>query len=134
MNPAPLRILIVDDSADNARMLKALLKNRGYEARIVFDGPEAIAAASDQKPDVVLLDLTLPGMSGIDVAAELRRDPQHAGCMLVATSGHVEDSVPSPSPFDRYFTKPVDLVSLVAYLAELGATERLPSSTTMAVA
>ena len=70
MNAAPLRILIVDDFADNARMLKVLLKNEGHEARIASDGPEAIAAANLQKPHVVLLDLTLPGMSGIEVAAD----------------------------------------------------------------
>ena len=52
MNATPLRILIVDDHADNARMLKVLLKKEGHEAGIVFDGPAAIAAANLQKPDV----------------------------------------------------------------------------------
>src|SRR5437867_1862341 len=103
MNATPLRILIVDDYVDNARMLKTLVKHQGHDVRITFDGPTAIAAASLQKPDVVLLDLTLPGMSGIDVAAELRRNPEQAGCVLVAISGHGKESVPSPSPFDRHF-------------------------------
>ncbi len=129
MNATPLRILIVDDDADNARMLKVLLKKAGHEAGIVFDGPAAIAAAKHQKPDVVLLDLSLPGMSGIEVAAELRRDPERSGCVLVAITGHGKDSVPSPSPFDRYFVKPLDFVSLIAFLSEIPARQEPPSWT-----
>ena len=134
MNAAPLRILIVDDFADNARMLKVLVKNEGHEARIASDGLEAIAAANLQKPHVVLLDLTLPGMSGIDVAAALRRDPEQAGCVLVAISGHSKESVPSPSPFDQHFVKPVDPALLLDYLSEVEARRTPPSRTTMAVA
>ena len=78
MNATPLRLLIVDDHADNARMLKVLLRKEGHEAAVVFDGPAAIAAANHHKPDVVLLDLSLPGMSGIEVAAELRRNPEQS--------------------------------------------------------
>jgi CheY-like chemotaxis protein len=129
MNATPLRILIVDDHADNARMLKILLKKAGHEAGIVFDGPAAIAAANHQKPDVVLLDLSLPGMSGIEVAAELRRDPERSRCVLVAITGHGKDSVPSPSPFDRYFAKPLDIVSLLAYLSKIRAGHGPPSWT-----
>jgi CheY-like chemotaxis protein len=121
MNATPLRILIVDDHADNARMLKVLLKRSGHEASIVLDGPAAIAAANQQKPDVVLLDLSLPGMSGIDVATELRRDPERSGCVLVAITGHGAESLPSPSPFDGYFAKPLDFVALIAYLSEISA-------------
>jgi CheY-like chemotaxis protein len=129
MNATPLRILIVDDNVDNARMLKVLLKREGYDAGIVFDGPAAIAAANLQKPDVVLLDLTLPGMSGIEVAAELRRDPEQAGCVLVAITGHAKDILPSPSPFDGYFGKPLDFVSLFAYLSGIRARQKPPSWT-----
>jgi CheY-like chemotaxis protein len=134
MNATPLRILIVDDFADNALMLKTLLKTEGHEARIASDGPEAIAAANLQKPHVVLLDLTLPSMSGIDVAAALRRDPEQSGCVLVAISGHAKESVPSPSPFDEHFVKPVDPASLLDYLSEVEARRTPPSRTTMAVA
>jgi len=133
MNATPLRILIVDDHADNARMLKVLLKKEGHEAGIVFDGPAAITAANLQRPDVVLLDLSLPGMSGIEVAAELRRDPERLGCVLVAITGHSKDSIPSPSPFDGYFAKPVDIVSLLAYLSRIRARQK-PPSWTLAVA
>jgi CheY-like chemotaxis protein len=128
MSAPPLRVLIVDDHADNARMLKVLLKKAGHEAGMVFDGPAAIATARLEKPDVVLLDLSLPGMSGIEVAAELRRAPVRSECVLVAITGHGVDTMPSPSPFDRYFSKPVDVASLLAYLAEVQDT-RTPSWT-----
>jgi two-component system OmpR family response regulator len=129
MNATPLRILIVDDHADNARMLKVLLKTAGHEAGIVLDGPAAIAAANHQKPDVVLLDLSLPGMSGIEVANELRRNPDRSRCVLVAVTGHGKDRLPSPSPFDGYFAKPLDFVSLIAYLSEIPARQEPPSWT-----
>lgn len=129
MNPTPLRILIVDDYADNARMLRVLLMKEGHDAAVAFDGPAALAAANLHKPDVVLLDLSLPGMSGIEVAAELRHNPEQAECVLVAVTGHARDSVPSPSPFDRYFTKPLDIGSLLAYLFEIQARQKPPSWT-----
>jgi CheY-like chemotaxis protein len=133
MNATPLRILIADDHVDNARMLKVLLKNEGHEAAMVFDGRDAIAAARLQKPDVVLLDLSLPGLSGIEVAEELRREPERSERVLVAITGHGPERLPSPSPFDRYFAKPLDFRSLLAYLSEVSAM-RERSSWTPAVA
>jgi CheY-like chemotaxis protein len=124
MITTPLRVLIVDDNVDSARLLMVLLQRDGQEAWIAVDGPAALAAASVQKPDIVLLDLSLPGMSGLDVAAELRRDPEHSGCILIAMSGHGREWLPSPSPFDSYFAKPVDFKSLLAYLRELPARQK----------
>jgi CheY-like chemotaxis protein len=133
VNATPLRILIVDDNADNARMLKVLLRHEGHEAGMVFDGPAAIAAARLQKSDVVLLDLSLPGLSGIDVAAAIRCDPDRSQCVLVSFTCHGADILPSPSPFDGYFAKPLDFVALIAYLSEVSA-RRERSSWTPAVA
>jgi CheY-like chemotaxis protein len=134
MDATPLRILIVDDCIDAARMLKLLLKSEGHEAHIASDGREAIAAAALVRPHVVLLDLTLPGMSGLDVAAELRRDPERSGCVLVAISGHGAEILPSPSPFDRCFEKPLDPSSLLDYLTGIEARRTPTSRTAAAVA
>ena len=98
-------------------MLEVLLRGEGHEARIAFDGPEAIEAVQLYKPDVVLLDLMLHSMSGVDVATELRRISELSACLLVAVSGHGEESLPSPSPFDHHFQKPVDLAALLGYLS-----------------
>jgi CheY-like chemotaxis protein len=133
MHVTPLRILIVDDHADNARMLKVLLQMEGHEAAVVLDGPSAIAAANLRQPDVVLLDLELPGMSGIEVAEELRRDPERSRGVLIAMTGHAPDQVPSPSPFDGFFTKPLNFDSILAYLSEIW-TRQQSSSWTPAIA
>ena len=67
-----LRILVVDDSKDTARMMHLLLKLQGHEVRLAFTGREAIEVVESFRPDVVLLDLRLPDMSGADVIQELR--------------------------------------------------------------
>lgn len=117
MTTTPLRILVVEDHADSARMLKVLLRCEGHEARIARDGPTAIEAAKLYQPDVVLLDLTLPGMSGVEVAAKLRCITELSACLLVAVTGHGEERLPYPSPFDHYFVKPVNAVALLDYLS-----------------
>jgi two-component system, chemotaxis family, CheB/CheR fusion protein len=134
MTTTPLRILVVDDNADAARTLKILLRCKGHEARIALDGPAAIEAAKLYKPDVVLLDLTLPGMSGVEVATELRCITELSACLLVAVTGHGEERLPFPSPFDRYFRKPVDIDSLLAYLAKLAVSQESPCGAALAVA
>ncbi len=131
MTTLALRILVVDDCADSARMLQVLLRCEGHEARIALDGPSAIEAAKLLRPDVALLDLTLPGMSGVKLAAELRCLPELAGCRLVALSGHGEERLPSPSPFDNYFLKPVDPDALFDYLVRIAAA---PMPTLLAAA
>src|SRR5262249_48281844 len=66
--PPPARILIVDDQADIAESLAILLETLGHQTRAAFNGPEALAAAEEFKPDAILLDLGLPGMDGFEVA------------------------------------------------------------------
>lgn len=123
---APLHILIVDDSADNTLMLRVLLKQEGYRASTASDGPTALAAARTSPPDVVLLDLGLPGMSGLELAVELRRLPELDACRLVVITGHGKDILPSSSPFDRYFQKPVPTDELLAYLAGIRSEPERP--------
>jgi CheY-like chemotaxis protein len=118
-----LRVLIVDDNVDSARMMKILLSYEGYDVDVAFDGPEAIEAARTFRPDAVLLDLTLPHMSGSDVASELKGIPELRGCVLVAVSGHDADMVKSRSPFEHHFKKPVDFVALVKLLTSLATSE-----------
>jgi CheY-like chemotaxis protein len=133
MTNAPLRILVVDDNADAARMLTVVLKGEGHQICIALDGLEALDAAKLHRPDVVLLDLTLPGMSGIELAMELRCITELAACRLVAVSGYGEERLPYPSPFDHYFHKPVNLDALLEYLSGLRARQTLPRPS-MAVA
>jgi CheY-like chemotaxis protein len=133
MTTTPLRILVVDDNADIASMFRVLLKGEGHETRIECDGAAAIEAAKLHRPDVVLLDLTLPGMSGVEVAMELRCITELAACRLVAVSGYGEERLPYPSPFDHYFQKPVNPAALLEYLSGFRARQT-PPRPSMAVA
>jgi CheY-like chemotaxis protein len=119
MRAIPMRILVVDDCRDNARMMKVLLSSEGHEVRMAFDGPGAVETARDFRPDVTFLDLTLPGMGGPQVAAELRRDETLAGMVIVAVSGYGSEDL--SSDFDGHFTKPVDHDIVGRFLASISA-------------
>ena len=85
--PSVRRVLVVDDNVDAADMLRALLEGLGHEVEAVHSGMEALAAAERFKPDVVLLDLGMPGMSGHEVASELRRRRPGSEPLIVAVTG-----------------------------------------------
>jgi CheY-like chemotaxis protein/two-component sensor histidine kinase len=82
-----LKVLVVDDNVDLVEMLSLVVDSAGHEVQKAFDGSSAVAVARSYQPDVVLLDLGLPSMSGIEVARELRRDPSTANALLVALTG-----------------------------------------------
>jgi PAS domain S-box-containing protein len=108
----PRRMLIVDDNEDSARSMAMLQRRRNYETRTASTGPAAVAAAAEFAPEVVLLDIGLPGMDGFEVARRLRAMPALAGAFLVAMSGYgsEEDRTEALSAgFDEYLVKPVDL-------------------------
>jgi len=117
--PAPLRILVADDYPDGREMLAFLLERQGHTVAVAPDGPSAIEVAADFVPDVAILDIGMPGVSGYEVARELRR--QRGGDVaLVALSGLGEaaDKVrATEAGFDMHFTKPIDINVLSTYLA-----------------
>ncbi len=122
-----LKVLIVDDSADLVEMLSLVVERAGHEVQKALDGQTALSAARTFQPDVLLLDLGLPDMSGIDVAHALRRDPATAGVCLVALTGRgqVEDQrQTAEAGFDRHLTKPTEPDSLLQLLAELSQANR----------
>jgi two-component system CheB/CheR fusion protein len=109
---SPLRLLIVDDNRDAAVTLGALLgKVAGHEVRLAHDGPEALRVAEAFEPEVVLLDIGLPGMDGYEVARRLRATAPGAGALLIALTGwgQQEDHRRSQAAgFDHHLVKPVD--------------------------
>jgi len=113
------RVLIVDDNRDAAESLAMLVEVLGCEAHVCFDGEAALAAIDDWSPDLVLLDLTMPGMSGFEVARRLRARGAPLRARLVAVSGHAreehEEEVDS-ARFDGHLIKPVDVATLQATL------------------
>jgi PAS domain S-box-containing protein len=85
------RVLVVDDNADSAETMATLLQIWGHEVQVASDGPAALAQAADHRPDVVLLDIGLPGMTGYEVAKRLREIPHMADAVLIAMTGYGQD-------------------------------------------
>ena len=113
------RILVVDDSVDSAETLGELLKIWGHDVRLAHDGPGAVAAARDYRPEVVLLDIGLPGMDGFAVAAQLRKEGI-GGRILVALTGYGEQKDrdrAQQAGFDHHLVKPIDPDTLQKLLA-----------------
>jgi CheY-like chemotaxis protein len=102
---ASLRVLLVEDCPDTARSTQLLLALWGYECRVAPDGPAALAVAGSFRPEVVLLDLGLPGLSGCEVARRLRQESETAGAFLVALTGSGPDQEVR-CVFDRFLLKP----------------------------
>ena len=126
---ATRRVLVVDDSVDVTRMMELVLEPEGFEVRSVHDGPEAIEAARSQLPDVVLLDVGLPTMGGVEVAMELRITEGLEDALIVAVTGHGDEVLPEPSPFDHHVMKPIDPDRLVRLLTTGGKpTQARPTS------
>ena len=101
----------MDDNVDAAESMAMLLRLRRHDVRVVHDGPAAIQAATDFQPEVVLLDIGLPGMSGYEVARKLRQAPGGEKLVLAAMTGYGQDEDRRRSKeagFDQHFTKPVD--------------------------
>ncbi len=125
----PRRILVVDDNVDAALTLAELLGLDGHETHVAHDGPSAVEAARRLCPDVAILDVGLPGFSGLEVARRLREEPSLAGLFLVALSGWVqpEDLVRSrEAGFDHHLAKPVDVGTLVRLVARAEGVLRSP--------
>lgn len=124
----PARILIADDEAAIAMSLEFLLSNVGYETRISRDGEEALRAASAFQPDLIVLDLMLPRLSGLEVCRALRADPQHCRLkvlMLTARGGPSDFARGQTAGVDAYQVKPFSTKDLLAQVGRLLAPEEL---------
>jgi two-component system CheB/CheR fusion protein len=116
----PLRILVVDDNRDAADSLALLLGLQGHEVRTCYDGLAAVEGVRSFRPDVALLDIGLPGLSGHEAARRIRADETGRTTTLVAITGwgQEEDRRRSASAgFDHHITKPVQLKEINALLA-----------------
>ena len=115
------RILVVDDNVDLARGLARLLEIRGHDVQVAYDGPTGLDKAKKSKPEVVLLDIGLPGMDGYQVAAHLRREEAVKDATLIAISGYgqAEDlRLAKEAGFDHHLVKPIASADLFKLLEE----------------
>jgi two-component system CheB/CheR fusion protein len=118
--PPRRRILVVDDNADVADSLVLLLQGAGHEVQAARDGPSALTVVDAFGPEVVLLDIGLPGMNGYDVARALRQRLASRPVLLVALTGYgqkEDQRRSSEAGFDRHLVKPVDPEALISLIA-----------------
>jgi CheY-like chemotaxis protein/anti-sigma regulatory factor (Ser/Thr protein kinase) len=111
----PLKVLVIDDNPDVSLVVGYMLEEIGHEFQVIHDGPSALDAARDFKPDVVLLDIGLPGMNGYEVCRAFRQDPQFETLPIIAQTGwgHDQDKASArDAGFNYHLTKPVSLEEL----------------------
>lgn len=116
------RILIVDDNADAADTLAMALRLSDHSVKVVYEGRAALAEAEVMQPELILLDIGLPGMDGYQVARQLRENPRTRAITLVAVTGYGQPSDrqrAQEAGFDHHFVKPVDLDVLDSFLQRL---------------
>lgn len=120
--PSPLRVLCVDDYRDSADTLGALLRIYGCEVRVCYNGPSALALAETFHPDVCVLDLTMPGMDGDELARlirELRLEPEPRLVAVTALGDEVARRRTAAAGFDFHLLKPVDPDELANVVADV---------------
>ncbi|MFL5415586.1 MAG: ATP-binding protein, partial [Myxococcales bacterium] len=118
--PQPRRILVVDDDVDAAEMLSRALHIAGHDVRQEHDGPSALVTAAQFQPEVVLLDMGLPGMGGLEVARRLRALAHLSGVRIVALTGFSESPTRNRGAalgIDRHLVKPVDIDTIMETIA-----------------
>lgn len=117
--PNPARVLVVDDDDLQRDVLADVLGRAGYAVEVAADGIAALAAVRASAPDVLVLDLLLPGLDGASVLAELRRDPALARVPVVVTTGIQTSHVRRLLGADATLFKPLDVGELLETVAGL---------------
>jgi len=119
------RVLVVDDNRDSVQSLATLLELEGHETVVAYDGVEAVEQAERHRPDVILLDVGLPRLSGHEACRRIREQPWGQDMVIMALTGwgHDRDRLKSKEAgFDRHLVKPVDVTFLVGQLASPSLT------------
>ncbi len=108
------RVLIVDDEPSITDAVATALRYEGFETREVASGGEAVPAVDEFRPDLVILDIMLPGLDGLAVARKLRDRPGHVPVIFLSARGETDDKVAGLALADDYVAKPFSLAELVA--------------------
>jgi two-component system, chemotaxis family, CheB/CheR fusion protein len=116
------KVAVVEDNADSRELLCLLLQQADFECRAADSGPAALTLVDEFQPDIVILDVGLPGMDGFEVARRIRADARHAGIRLIALTGYgqaADRATAREAGFDEHLVKPVHGEQLVALVDEL---------------
>ena len=118
--PTPLRVLLVDDDKDTVFTLAKLVQHWGHDCLTASNGEDALLLAKSFRPDVVLLDMGMPGMDGIQVARDLLAMAEVQGVQVIAISGHQDLDTQTRATqigIHRYMLKPVKAIEIEKLLA-----------------
>ncbi len=124
-------MLVVDDNEDAADLLAEVLRARGHDVRVAFDGPTALAAVEREPPRIALLDLGLPVMDGYELARRLRERLGPDAPSLVAVTGYGQEPdrrASAQAGFEVHLVKPVDLDDICAVVERLAAPAPTPAA------
>jgi CheY-like chemotaxis protein len=121
-----LRVLVVDDNVDTVLGFSLLLKAQGHDVRTAYNGPDAVETAAEFHPQVIMLDIGLPGLNGYEVAKQIRDQPEGEKITLIALTGYGQDSdrrTSSDAGFDHHLVKPARFEQLLQILATVKVGE-----------
>ncbi|HUF59960.1 MAG TPA: response regulator [Actinomycetota bacterium] len=124
------RILIVEDHPTMREAMRLVLEGEGFDIDEASDGDQALAAVQAEPPDLVLLDMSIPGISGPDVLAAMKRDPGNSKVrvIVVTATGEEGRAAAMAGGADHYFTKPFSPIALLQAVEEvLGPEDAAPS-------
>ena len=110
------KVLIVEDNEMNRDMISRRLSRRGYDGALAMDGREGVAMAKSEKPDIILMDMSLPVIDGWEAARQLKADPATQGIPVIALTAHAmadDEQKALEAGCDDYDTKPVNLNRLL---------------------
>jgi CheY-like chemotaxis protein len=114
-------ILVVDDNPQNSKLVAFLLVNHGYNVRIAGNADEALTAIADTRPNLILMDLQLPGMDGLTLTRKLKSDPATRPIFIVALTAYAmkgDEAHAYEAGCDAYITKPIDTRTLPTAIAD----------------
>lgn len=115
------KVLVVDDEGDIVRFVQLCLEHEGFQVSTAYNGRDALNHVARDKPDLIVLDWTMPGMDGIEVIKQLRQDPATADIRVIIMSANVPDAVQASSKVraDYYWSKPLVPQALTAFIKKL---------------
>lgn len=122
--PSKKVILIVEDNDKNMKLARDILQAKGYSTLEAITGEEGVRVAKEKTPDLVLMDIQLPGINGIEAFTQLRADSRTAGIPVIAFTASVtasDRSQVTAAGFDAFLSKPIDLKEFVATIKRLAA-------------
>jgi len=115
------RVLVVEDQEDNRQILRDLLASAGLEMIEAGDGPAGLAAAGSERPDLILMDIQLPGMDGYEVTRRIKADPTLRAIPIIAVTSYAlsgDEDKARAAGCDAYVTKPFSPRQLLAKIRE----------------